>query len=485
MSNNCPSNTIPQFTVLSEGQKEKIHLATLDILQKTGVKVLCREAVELLAGAGCGVCDGDLVRIPRDLIEWAIRTAPSSITIYDRSGSEAMYLEGSNTYFGTGSDLPTTIDLYTGERRMSSKQDIANAARLVDALPNISFNMSMALPWDVPIAVSDVHSFEAMVVNSIKPIVYTAHDKQGLADILEIAGIVAGGLDLLRKKPFLVLYAQASTPLQHGPESTEKLLLIAENKLPVAYTSGIVSGAVSPVTMAGSIVLANAEHLSGLLIAQLKQPGTPFIFGAGTAPLDMKTTVASYAAPEHMIATAALVELGRYYRLPTWGYGGDSDSKLFDEQASAEGALWSLITVLNGANLAHDTGYVESGLTCSLEMLVTMDEIIGMVRRMMDGIEISDETLALDLIDKVGPGGNYLSTEHTLKHYKENWYPGLFDRRNYSEWAESGKKTLSDKANERARELMETHRPLELPIKIREEVAAVIDRSEERIDSGT
>ncbi len=171
--------------------------------------------------------------------------------MHNRKGEPALHLQGTNVYNGTGSDLPNIVDPYTGERRTSLKNDVAGTAKLCDALPNIDAIMSMALPSDVNVATSDVHSFEAMVSNSVKPIVYTAHGRQGLADIIDMAATISGGMEELRLKPFLILYAEPTTPLQHSKDSMEKLLLVAEKGLPVTYISGIVVGAASPMTMAG------------------------------------------------------------------------------------------------------------------------------------------------------------------------------------------------------------------------------------------
>lgn len=470
----------PYFAVLSDRKKERIHLAALEILRRTGIRVFSEKAVNLLRDAGCSISEGNRVRIPSHLVEDAIRHAPRSITLYDRTGKPALRLEAQNTYYGTGSDLPTVIDPFTGERRQGRKEDTAQTARICDFLPNIDFVMSMAIPWDVPIGSSDVHSFEAMAANTTKPIVYTAHGAPGLADIIEVARAIAGGAEALRQKPFLVLYAEPSTPLQHSKEAVEKLMVIAEAGLPVTYIPGPIAGAAAPITMAGGLALANAEILSAIVIAQLMRPGAPCLFGSGAVPLDMRTAVAGDDAPEFMLTVTAMVEMGQYYGLPTWGFAGLSDSKLFDEQAAIEGALWVMTAALSGVNLAHDVGYLESARTRSFEMLVAMDEVIGMANRMLEGIKVDDETLAVDLIDEVGPGGEFLSTDHTFKHYKENWYPGLLDRRNYEDWEELGKKTLGQRANEKVRTILENHHPLPLAATTRDAVGRILTAADDR-----
>jgi trimethylamine--corrinoid protein Co-methyltransferase len=207
----------------------------------------------------------------------------------------------------------------------------------------------------------------------------------------------------------------------------------------------------------------------------------PFIYGGGVAIMDMRTMGVSYASPEFLINMAALCDLGRYYQLPVFSFGACSDSKLFDQQAALEGALWTMVTTLAGGNMSHDVGYIDSGLTSSMEMTVMGDEVIGMVRRFVRGIEINDDTMALDVIDRVGPGGHFLGDEHTrLHHRRSNWLPTLIDRNNHDTWRTMGAQSYGERANARARELVETHQPLPLPEEIRAAVRAIVERADAR-----
>ena len=471
--------------ILSDSELTQIHHASLEILRRTGVRVCEEEALDLLRDAGCSISDGDLVRFPAAVVEEALRHAPSQIVLCDRQGEPKLFLEGQGSYFGTGSDLPNTLDLTTGERRPSLLSDVEDTARLADALPNIDFVMSMALPSDVKPETSDRHSFLAMISNTTKPVVFTAWDETGLADILAMAEAVAGGADELRLNPFLVAYLEPSSPLQHTETVLRKMMIMADKGLPFIYSPGPVEGASVPVTPAGSLATANAEVLSGITIAQLRRPGAPVVYGSGSGPLDMRTTVSTYASPEFMLHCKAIAELGhRFYKLPVWGFAGCADSKLADLQAGAESSMWIMWTALSGANLVHDVGYVESGLTCSHEMIVTCDEIIGFVRRLLGGIEISPETLALDVIDEVGPGGEYLSTEHTMRHYKECWYPRVFDRNNHQTWVASGSPTAADTAREIARRTIAEHEPDPLPDTTVETLHSVVAAAEDRTGRG-
>ena len=476
---NFKVNMTPQFRVLSDDQIEEIHLATLEVLRRTGVVVKEPEGRELLKKAGCWV-DGERVRIPAHLIEWAIRMTPPRVVLCDRNGGPAMFLERNKVYYGTGSDTPNVVDPYTGERRPAVLADIENISKVVDFLPNISFLMCMGIASDVNGAISDIHHFDAMVNNSTKPIVFTAWDLNNLKDIIAMAEAVAGGAEALQRNPFLALYTEPISPLQHAVEAAQKLLWMAEKGLPVVYTPGLMTGASGPVTAAGGLVQGNAELLSGFLMAQLKREGTPLIYGGGVLSIDMRTALMSYASPEWMLNTCALTDMARYYRLPMFHFAGCTDSKTFDQQAALEGSLWMVLAALSGGNLVHDVGYIDNGLTASFQMLVTMDEVAGLVKRIMGGIEVSDETMAIDVIDEVGPAGHFLSTDHTYRHFKENWFPKLFDRSTYETWRTNGGTTLGERAAAKAQEILETHQPEALSDRVKAELKSIVQQAEAR-----
>ena len=486
--NTQPNNTnnLSPCRMFTDAQLGEIHLAILEILRHTGVRVYEDEALALLQDAGCVVEDENLVKFPASVVENALQYAPSRIVLCDRTGEARMYLEGHRSYFGTGSDLPNTLDMETGERRLSLLSDVGDAARLVDSLPNLDFVMSMALPSDIPAETSDRHSFMAMIENTIKPVVFTAWDEAGMADIIAMSQAVAGGADKLRLNPFILAYLEPTSPLQHSQTALRRLLMMADHGLPVVYAPGSVDGATAPVTPAGSLAMSGAEALSGLVITQLRRKGTPFVWGSGAGPLDMRTAVCIYGAPEFMLHCMGMAELGHYYyHLPIWGFSGCSDSKLPDIQAGIESALWILWTALSGANLVHDIGYVESGLTCSYEMIVTCDEIISFVRRLMGGVDLSREMMALDVMHEVGPGGSYIESMHTLRHFEEVWYPRLFDRRTYVPWVEAGKPTVTKTANEVAREAVSSHTPTQLPAATLDTLKAIIAEADARAGLST
>ncbi|MDI7275752.1 MAG: trimethylamine methyltransferase family protein [Anaerolineae bacterium] len=468
----------PRLLMFSDSQLRRIHEAALRVLATAGGRIYDHEALEMLRRAGCPVSDGNLARIPAAVVEDALASVPPRIILHNRHGEPALWLEEKRTYFGTGSDLPNIIDLETGERRLARLADVESMARVADALPNIDFVMSMALPSDVPPALSDRYAYRAMVTNTTKPIVYTAWNLTGAQDIVAMAEAVAGGAEALAQAPTLLAYLEPSSPLRHSAEALQKLLFLAGKGLPFVYAPGAVGGASSPATVAGGLVQCTAEVLTGLVLGQLVRPGAPFMWGSSCAPLDMRTLVGPYAAPEDLLHNTAMAELARrLYNVPVWGFAGCSDSKRPDMQAAAEGALWVFQAALAGHNLVHDAGYLESGLTGSYEMLLLADEAISFVRRFMEGVTLEPEALGLDAIEAVGPGGSYLDSEHTLRHFRRFWRPRWFDRQNYDRWQASGALTCEERLRQAAREMLAGHRVAPLPQGVLEQLDAIVERA--------
>lgn len=471
-----PSLGAPLFRKLSDDQIERLHHASLEILERTGVRLYEPEALELLKKKGVSVEDGNRVRIPSRLVEWALSIAPKSTTLCDRHGQRVMPLERNNIFHGTGSDCPNVIDLRTGVRRPGKLQDIIEATIVCDALPNIDFLMSFCIANDLPPATYDRHQMRAMLMNSTKPILFVTLEFGGCVDAIEMAEAVAGGGDALRRNPLCACYINVSSALRHNQEALQKLLFMADKGLPTTYTPVVLRGASGPVTAAGAIALANAGELAGLVIAETKREGTPVILTGGVNDmLDMRASVDCYADPTNRVM---LVELAHRYGLPIFGLTGCSDSKLPDEQAAAEAAFAILLESMAGAQMAHDVGYLDGGMTNSIEQVVICDELIAYTRHFMKGLEVNEETLALDVIDKIGPDGNFLADQHTRKHYREDWYPQLFERRNYDAWEKTGAKTMRQRARDKALDISEHHKPEPLPTDVKQQIDRIVERAD-------
>lgn len=467
----------PQFALLSDGQLRDIHLAALEVLRRTGIRFHHRGALELLKGAGAFVSDGNLVKFPARMVEEALDSVPGRIVMCDRDGQPAIFLEGHKVYFGTGSDCLSLLDPETGEYRKFTQADIINGYRLCDALPNIHFTMSIGIPSDLDVALSYDVQMALMLEHTTKPLVFVTNDRASCQRAIDMAAAVAGGYEALVEQQHILLYSEPSSPLQQSETAVDKLLLMAEHRLPVLHSPGPQMGATAPVTLAGGLVMSLAEVLSSITVHQLKRRGSPFLFGAGLHHMDMKAGQICYGSPEFQLTKAAIAQLGRWYGIPTWGYASCSDAKILDEQAAVEATLSVLMAKLSGANMIHDVGYMESGLTGSFEMIALTDELVAMSDHIIKGIEVSEDTLMVDELDEVGPGGNFLATEQTLKHFRDFWYPSLFDRGRRQPWLEAGASTLGQRLNAKVREIIKEHRPKPLAADKKEKVQEILAKA--------
>jgi trimethylamine--corrinoid protein Co-methyltransferase len=301
---------------------------------------------------------------------------------------------------------------------------------------------------------------------------FVTNDFESCKQVVRAAEVVAGGAKQHEQKPYSSCYINVTAPLRHNVDSLQKVLYLAEKGVPTTYTPMVLRGVSGPSTSAGAVALANAGELVGLVLAQLKREGAPIIHSGGYGDVfDMRTTTGAYTGPESYGVRTAM---GAFYGLPTFGLGGSSDSKLPDEQAAVESSLTLLFETLGQATLVHDVGYMESGKCYSLEMMVICDEVIGYIRHYCRGIEVNEETLALDLIAELGPEGDYLSTEHTVNHYKETWYPRLFNRNHFDGWLAEDGRTLGQRTQKRVEEILNNHTPEPLEQKIRQEIEAIL-----------
>jgi len=452
----------PQLRVLNREQVLAIHTAALEILDKVGFKMEHAGAFEMLTDVGCKISEGDRLKLPQHLVEAALDSAPKQIVLYDQRGNEAMSLVDGNYFYGTGSDATFTLDLETGQRRRVVLQDVANFGRLVDGLENIAFAMSMGNPENVPVGEIYIHVFAEMVKNTNKPIVFIADSGQDIAKIYQIACQVVGGEEELRKKPFVLNYSEAISPLRFPENVMEKLIFCARKGIPICLPSGSNAGGGAPVTLAGALALGIAENMVGLVVHQLAGRGSPFLFGPNVSTLDMKSTVVSYGCPEWSLTQAALADMrDEIYELPIWAYAGASDAKVVDAQAGAE-AMFSIISsMLSRCNVIHDVGFLEYGNTSSLEMVVMANELIAMSRFFTRGIQVNQETLALEAIERVAAGGAgsiFLMDDHTFEHFmRAQFLPVLLDRNRYDSWKEAGAVDMYQRCNLEAKRILAEH----------------------------
>ena len=465
--------------LLNEAEKEKIYHSALLILEQVGIEVNHQEARDLLRDAGAQL-EGNRVFFKPYILEEALDSTPEYVNIYDRDGDLSMKLGSEENYYGTGSDNPYVHDPFTGEKRSSRLEDVRNFSVLVEALPNMDFRMSMALPEDIPTEVVDIYQFQSMLLSGKKPIVFTSADHKNTETLIEMASVAAGGYEELARKPFFIQYTEPTSPLTATEDALERLLLSAKYEVPAIFISGAMMGATVPTTVPGAAAVCLAEELAGVAIAQQKNPGAPVIMGGGGGAMDMKSTVLSYGATPGLLLDSTMIEVCKFLDMPVFQKAGCSDSKIPDAQAALESTLWFTVMGSSEADLIHDVGYLESGKVSSTEMVVIGDEIAGQVRDFTKGLEVNDEQLALDAVERVGPGGNFLTDSHTMDNFKDLRMPDLMDRQTYESWSEDGEKTLTERAREKAQDILNNYEPPELDEASAEIIEEIVEESTEK-----
>ena len=461
------------FRMLSDEQVEEIKRAAFFVMEKVGFKVLHSEARKMLRQAGA-IVDDEIVRVPEYIVRQCLATAPRGFTIYDRSGRPALEVEGRKSYYGTSTGSPNTMDVLTREIRPTRVTDIARSARIADALPNIDWVMPMGSAQDVADISADLHEFEAVVSNTVKPQVFLSYSPRGCELIYEMAAEIAGGLDNLRRRPFLLAYPEPISPLVFPEDVVSRIFVSADLLMPQMPGPSVLVGATCPVTMAGAVAQLTAESLMCLVLAQLRKPGCPCALSGNVGIPDMATGLSSEGSPEASLGLAAQAEIARSFGLPTWGLAGSTDAKVVDAQAGAESAFSILAQGMAGLNLIHDVGYMDMAMVCSPAQLVLGNDIIGMVKRFLGGIEVSKETLAREVISTVGPGGHFLQQEHTVKHFRrELWRPTVFTRQSYEIWRQDGAKDTAQRIQEKLEHITDTHTVPDLPEKTRSAIQKI------------
>ena len=467
--------------ILTDDQIWEIRQAAFDIIENTGFKCQHKEVQKMMKQAGADVKDNN-IKIPRYIVEECLVTTPKGWTIYDRKGRRALEVEGEKSYYGTSTASPNTRDAFTGEIRQTGIKDIELGAKVADYLDGIDFVMPMGTAQDVPGNAAEVHEFPALVSNTTKPAVFIGYSALGCEYIYEMAAVIAGGQDNLRQKPFIILYPEAIAPFFFPDETIDCIFAAADRFMPQLPGSTVQAGATGPVTLAGVITQITAESLIHITIAQLRKKGCPVAMSGNVGILDMKTALMTMGAPENSLAIAAQAEVALSFNLPTWGLAGGTDSKSLDAQAGIESAFSILSQGLSGLNLIHDVGYMAAGMACSLEQLVMGNEVISMTKRFVEGITVTRETVARQIIEDVGPGGHFLVQQHTMDHFKkELWNAKLLNRQNIDTWNAAGKPSMEDRVKEEVRMIGETHKPDPLSDKIMSELDRLKREGEKEI----
>jgi trimethylamine--corrinoid protein Co-methyltransferase len=465
---------------MGQEECEKIHLASLEILERTGIDVHDELARDILVKGGA-ISDGLRTRIPEYLVTWALQKAPKRLTLYNRHGKVAIRASGYNTYYGGGSDCLNILDHHSGERRKPTLNDVRDASCLMDALPEIDFIMSAFLPADVDQTVYDRYQMEVMLNHTTKPIVFVTPDFEGCKAAVEMCEIVAGSPQAFQQRPFATCYINVTSGMTANAEALQKCMYLAGKGLPQLYIPLNAGGVNSPVTTAGCMASMNAGILLGIVLSQLVREGSPIaIPGWNGGPYNLQTMVGNYVlADEQGVPTS----MGKYYDLPVFGLGGSTDSKLLDQQCGFEATISLLTALLHGANIVHDVGFMDAGMQGSLQLIAMCNDYLGFIRAMTAGVVVNDDTLALDVIDELGPTGNYMAHEHTIRHYKDPFYSKLMDKNQHAVWQKRGSLSMEQRAAKLVDEILSKHHPEPLPTETQQEIKKVVDREQAWADN--
>ncbi|MBN1224840.1 MAG: trimethylamine methyltransferase family protein [Candidatus Aminicenantes bacterium] len=481
MTTSIKSITNPRLhlDILKPKDVRRIHAATMEVLETVGVKFPSAKALDIWEEHGADIDrETSVVKIRSETVENALKAAPPVFSLGARNKALDLPLDGNHVFVGTDGCGVEVIDIRTGELRRSCLKDVQEIARVADGCQQVAFNWVPVSAQDCPPGTRSLHELKAIWENSAKHVqtesIYS--EKEALAAV-EMAKAIAGGERKLREHPILSLVVCSISPLAHDPGSLEAALAAAGAGLPVGFMTMVSCASSGPVTPAGSLVVGNAEVLSGLALIQLAYPGSPVFYAAAQTTMDLRTGAYTGGGPEDFLFGAASNILADHYNIPLSMGSYATGAKEPNWQAGIENSLSAFMAAVVMSDILQGIGLLNGSLIWSYEQLIMDCEIFDIIHKMMQGIEVNTETLGIETIRKVGPGAHFLTQEHTRKHMRELWLPTLMDRRPYSEWKEK-KDGARDWALERARHILNTHQPDPIPREVSAELEKIIRSSE-------
>jgi trimethylamine--corrinoid protein Co-methyltransferase len=465
-----------RWDVLSSSDIERIHEATLQILEGVGIRFPSARALDILESNGCTVDrQSETARLPRTIVMDAVARVPEQYLLAGRDPACDMIIDRAHCYLSNDGSGVFVYDHHTGEKRPSTKADAATSARFVDALPNVSYYWGpVVTSQDVPPASKALHDSEAVLTNTSKHYqAVTTVGERPARLLVEMAAAIVGGTAELRRRPIISFMQCAVDPLGHDGPNLEANLVAAEHGLASGFMPMPLMAGTGPATMAGNLVVQNAEALSGVVLLELAFPGCPAFFAGAPSAMDLKT--GGYTAgPEDYLLAAGATQLAHFYGVPMAMGTMATSAKEPDWQAAVDDSLSTFASVMTCADMMNGCGLLNGSKILSYPHLVMESEIYGIVQKVAAGVVVDDDTLAVDLIAKVGPNGTYLSEKHTRRHMKDIWRPTVWDRTPYDVWLSGGKKGALDKATTIADDILANHRPEPLPDDVVAELARIV-----------
>ncbi len=479
-----PPRSLLEFRVLSDGDIQRIHEAALEVMEEAGVRFPSKQALDILEAAGCKVDrETKVAKLPATLVMEMLRKAPAQFLLAGRDPKDDIFIDGYTSYLSTDGCAVDFYDLETGALRRSKKQDITDSCKVADFLPEISYIWGPPVSaQDYPAVTRPLHEIEASMEGTtmhIQPETVISRDMAHFA--LEMASVAAGGKEALRRRPLFSYMQCATDPLGQDGGSLEASMVAAEWGIPTGFMPMPMSCATAPATLAGNLVVTTVDAVSPLVLMQLVNPGTPVYFAAAPTAIDLQTGGYTGGGPEDHLLAAAFSEICHFYQIPLAMGAFATGAKEPDWQAAVDNCFAGLMPVLTKTSILNGAGTLNGSKIFSLQALIMDAEIYSIIAKVAEGIEVNDETLAVDLIKEIGPGGNYLAAKHTRKHMGRIWRPTVYDRKPYGAWMESGKEGAFEEATEAARWILKNHEVKPLDPKVKEEFAGIIRTAEKEL----
>jgi len=477
MTENIKAITNPNISlnILSEKDIRSIHNATLDVIENVGVRFPSVAALNIWDANGAKVdYESQIVKVPGHIIEEALKYAPPAYSLAARDPAQDLAMDGNHVFVGTDGCGVEVIDLYSGQRRRSVLQDVVDIATIADCLPEIGFHWVALSAQDCPPESRGLHELKAIWEHSTKHVQTESIYSEGEAlACVEMATVLAGGSDALRERPLLSIMQCTAPPLGHDGGSLEAALIAAGAGLPVGFMTMTSCGTTAPMTLAGNLVVGNAEVISALALIQLAHPGAPVFYAAAQTAMDLRTGGYTGGGPEDYLFGAATNLLSDFYNVPLSMGSFATGAKEPNWQAGIDNVMSTFMASIVMSDMLLGVGMLHGSRIWSYAQMLMDCEIFDLVYRMMKGIEISDQSLAIEVIKAVGPGGNFLTQKHTKQNMRNLWIPKYMDRRPYSAWEESGEGAVNW-ATAEAQKIRANHKPAELDHKLSAELARII-----------
>lgn len=471
--------------VLSMDEIHEIDRAVHKILLNPGIKIDHEEGLDILRRGGAEVdTEKRLAHIPSSLVEHALNKAPKFMTVCGREPQHDLK-SYTGVHYSSGHGATFVIDMETGVRRPATKKDLETMVRIHDALENTHFIYPEIYPQDVSPKALDRHISQALLSNTVKPVIATAFSAQGARDLIKMGAAIAGSEEALRRRPMFTVSFGVISPFVFEPRRVDALIEICRFGHPFQIYTIPAAGTTAPVTLAGTLALSVAELLAGLVLTQLINPGNPVRLMGYAGTFDMRYGNFTFASPEKTLMAAALAQILRFYGVPMAIHGATTRANALDAQAGYETGMLNLFSALSGSDVVIEctTGSLEDTVTSYPEQAVIGNEICSFINRILKGIEVNPDTLAIEVIQKVGHGGEYLTQEHTIKHFKsESWDSKLGNRMAIGKWQEKGSKDVRQKAKEKLAAIVATHRPTPLDPEVQSKLGKIVEEAEAGAD---